>query len=784
MTFKGSLNYGSGDYTLTINGTDYAPYVEGVDGFEWALTPVISTSNPSMDALLQIGSISLSKIKKDVTASVNLNPLTNNDFKEENLVIFTRGSVTVKARILDVEAVRYNPDDFSIDSARVNLTDLLGLVNRNLPTPDPSGFLTGAANVPIAQGVNYRVLTWFDGIVKELTAPRRADGSQYITAANVITAGLPSTLNGTNAYGGGAFPDGFDASQGDGNNPVKSAAQKAILRGYFIYCDRATEQIKFARYPRTADEIAPSRRYAAVQVETTGPETSDEVPADEVEAAVTVRTKGVLRKIKRLKQWPVRTSVFGAHPTTGAEIEVAYTIENAPTVSDTAWSQTVTETKLKFYGFPQEDSLKTDTTPYTSLTYTRVIVYNSKGLVTREGNENISQARGELNHDQFPGSTTLATGGSELTYYTYESQDDRPTLKRKITIKPTLAVFPTSTSTTPITAEWIETPYQLLRTGKIKTFDRRLIPRGATKQGLEDETEDTALGLDPDSTFEVRYEDGIEKPSGGRADIDAPGIESATGKAKGNSLGAGGRRKITITMPGGTAENAATLAQVAYAYSQHGRVTWPIERPLENDENLAPLQREDVGSLVLLRDGEVISFGSNGEIRFGYTGRQMATLASPITVPDRPMPPIAVDLTIAAIANASWVVNVPIIPIPLVAGGGTAPYTFSALSGLPAGVTVSGNQIQGTPTSIVGATTTTIQVEDDALDTDTTPFSWSVVALPASSTHYGFISTGGARIRARTGGILAGAIIPANAITDAAGENITDAAGQIITDAS
>jgi hypothetical protein len=225
-----------------------------------------------------------------------------------------------------------------------------------------------------------------------------------------------------------------------------------------------------------------------VQAETTGPETSDEVPADEVEAAVTVRTKNVLRRIKRLKEWPVRTSVFGAHPTTGAELEVAYTIEDAPTVSDTAWSQTVTEFKLEFYGFPQDDSLATDTTPYTSKTYTRVINYNSSGLVIKEGNESVSQAKGELNHDQFPGDTTLATGGSELTYTFYDTDDNRPVLKRKITIKPALAVFPSSTSTTPITAEQIETPYQLLRNGKIKTFDRRLIPRGATKKGLENET--------------------------------------------------------------------------------------------------------------------------------------------------------------------------------------------------------------------------------------------------------------------------------------------------------
>jgi hypothetical protein len=755
MTFTGKLDYKAGPYTLTINGTDYAPYVDPGSSLEWALMPNIATSNPGMDALQQIGSISISKIKKDVTASINLNPLTNNDFKEENLVTFTRGSVTVKARVLDVEATDHDPVDFSITAVQVNLTDLLGLVNRNLPTPDPREFLSGAASVPIAAGLNFSVLNWYDGIVKGLTAPRRADGTQYITASNIITAGLPSTLSGTNAYGGGSFPDGFDSAQEDGSNPVKAAAQKAILRGYLIYCDRATEQIKFARYPRSADEIAPSRQYATAQVEAPRPETSDEVAADEVEVATTVRTKSQLRRISRLKEWPVRTPVMGAHPTTGAEIEVAYTIENAPTITATSWSQTVTETKLKFYGFPQEDSLKTDTTPYTSRTYTRVIYYNDQELVTREGNESVSQARGELNHDQFPGSTTLATGGSELTYYYYDPDDNRPTLKRKITIKPTLAVFPTSTSTTPITAEWIETPYQLLRNGKIKTFDRRLIPRGATKQGLEDETEDTALGLDPGSTFEVRYEDGVEKPAGGKSDLDAPGIESATGKAKGNSLGAGGRRKITLTMPGGTAENATTLAQTTYAYSQHGRTTWPFQRPLETDENLTPLQREDVGSLVLLKDGEAILFGANGEIRFSYTGRQMATLASAITVPERPLTPVSETLVIAAIANASWVVNVPIIPISLVAGGGTKPYTFTALSGLPTGVTVVGNQIQGTPTSIVGNTTATIQVEDDNSDTDSTTFDYSVVAVPSVVSFYGFDGAGGSRVGSRTGGIAA-----------------------------
>jgi hypothetical protein len=781
-SLEGLLDFSADGWTLTVNGTDYSPYVQNGSSLQWSLIPNFTASNPNIEPMEQIGSITLAQVERAGGTQIDFDPLTNGDFKEENLVVFNYESVTVKARIKSAEPEKYDPKDFSITSLRLNLTDKLGLINKDFPAQNPATFLSGSSPVPIAPGINVNVVTWYAAIVRELTGPTQYNGVPYFTPSQIITAGLPTNLKGTSAYGGGSMPDGFDSAQGGAKNPARSAATKAALRQYWLYCDPATEEIRFAKYPLSPNAIAPSRQYALAQVRMEPPEAGIEEVSDDISTATIQRSKSAFKLLykDRLKEWPVSTPVIAPHPTTGEDLEVEVTTELAPSISDSRWSQTVTVTKRKFYGFPDIEDLATNTDTYTSLTFTRFINYNSDGLTTSEGEEDIYQAKGELS-DDYPGDTTPIGPGSDITTYAY-ANDGRPTLKRKIVRKPKLSVFPSSVVETPIIAEQIETPYDLLANGKIKTFDRKLIPRGLTPIGVAAGTEDESLTPDPDSSSKAQYIDAIEKPGGAKTDESAATLTSSSGRARGTSLGGRSGRTIRITIPGGGAESAATYSRMAFSASQHGRILRSYDRPLESNENLAPLQREDIGSFILLRDGAAIEWMQGG-VKAAFTGRQMGTLSTPITVPVRPFLPTGGTLEIAAISAATFTLNVPIIPIPLVAGGGTPPYVFTAATALPTGLSISGSEIIGSPT-VASSGSTTIQVEDDALGTDTTPFSWSVVALPASATHYGFISTGGARIRARTGGIGTVLTIPDNAITDAAGTVITDAAGVIITDAS
>jgi 5'-nucleotidase len=78
----------------------------------------------------------------------------------------------------------------------------------------------------------------------------------------------------------------------------------------------------------------------------------------------------------------------------------------------------------------------------------------------------------------------------------------------------------------------------------------------------------------------------------------------------------------------------------------------------------------------------------------------------------------------------SSTVGTPIAPLTLTAGGGSAPYTFSATN-LPAGLELDPDtdEITGTPTA-PGTSTVEISVTDDDGTTDTESFVWTVDAAP------------------------------------------------------
>ena len=452
--FKGNLDYGGGSWSLVINGTDYSAYVESAS-FEWSLLPPIATESPNFEPIVQIGNLTLIDSAKRPLGTVDLDPTSNADFKQENLVVFTRDSVTVRARIAKATAASFYPETYDINSVTIELTDKLGLVNRDFPAINPNTFLAGAVQASFAEGVSYGVIPWFETVRKKLTGARNATGTPYFTSAQISTAGLPSPLQNALDFSGAAMPDGFDSSQGSERNPAREAARIAALRGYFLYCDPATEEVKFCTYPLTASAKTPTRIYPFEQVELGDPESADEDPVDSVEATTVQSSRLVLRLKRRLKQYPIVTPTKGVHPVSGTEITVETRIDYSPTITATSKLQRYEIYKAKFHGFPQEESLATDTTEYLSERGELIEEWSDDGLPTVEGSQNIYRALGEWSPESFPGGNTATNGqpASVLTYYFYDKDDRRPTLKRVDTRSPAALVFEGSTDATVILVE-------------------------------------------------------------------------------------------------------------------------------------------------------------------------------------------------------------------------------------------------------------------------------------------------------------------------------------------
>ncbi len=146
----------------------------------------------------------------------------------------------------------------------------------------------------------------------------------------------------------------------------------------------------------------------------------------------------------------------------------------------------------------------------------------------------------------------------------------------------------------------------------------------------------------------------------------------------------------------------------------------------------SPFQGVYAGNGVFIRDRFGISLNREGDSwQFveDCIGNKVAGIPE-IAAPPIPFPPLLTTaLNIGTIPNLSVVVDTAISPINLAASGGTTPYVFSS-STLPSGLSISGSQIVGTPTTIA-TTSVTITVTDALSNTASTTFSLAVLAAPS-----------------------------------------------------
>ena len=118
-----------------------------------------------------------------------------------------------------------------------------------------------------------------------------------------------------------------------------------------------------------------------------------------------------------------------------------------------------------------------------------------------------------------------------------------------------------------------------------------------------------------------------------------------------------------------------------------------------------------------------------------FVGNRIGSIA-PISDPVEAVTPLNLtgELTISPVPDQVFFVGLP-SQIQLNATGGTQPYSFS-VPGLPAGLTLSGSVISGSPNAL-GTTTVTATVTDGASATASDSFQIQVLSVPVAEPAYG-----------------------------------------------
>jgi hypothetical protein len=773
MTWNGFIDV-SPAVTLVINETDYSAYL-GQGRIESTLIDSGGSSKRSPEGKLWQGGFTLAATG---LAAVDLDPTTNADFERGNLVTITARGNTWKWRISEAKPTRWDGTLTPIE-LDIEITCKLGFLNQDFTIEPVNTFRIGRTrkNPTTSTLTTLRFQLWTDAIKDDLKTGKDASGTPYLVDADFDFDGLETELSSV-YFGGARQPDGFTTGQNRGKNPFINASGIASARGGILHCDPADERIRITYYPTEPADIDLRGEFALDQMIAVTPLLQPlDVPVEKLQS--TLYSTKVAKPTDEggneedMQSYPVAIPLASAlSPGAGPNadpIVTCWRVEQAPSISGSTTTQEYTIEALSFWLFaksPADTSQpNTSTAQITVCQGVKTTITNGDGLPLTN-NDVQSIIKGATIENGVPksrlpitsslyGDTTLVSGQGTRESFVYDSRG--VPIERTKDTRGTLVSL--SQSDTPGAVNTDIT--QVIVTHREEEKNTYL-PDGGYAQVLSHQVAEAGLppfnndstGLKPDPSQKptTRRIDGVRKPDSIKpAEEPIAAEEYGSEQRASSSLGKGKTSSIQ-SFWGAATQHATDLGRMVLALSQQGAISYDCERGIRDSESLAPCLSEYVGDRVLVRDGEAIEFDQNS-LKLTYTGREIGRLASPVTVPKRPIV-ITETLVAGPMPDYTYTVGLP-VSVQLVAFGGTHPYTYSVLSGLPSGLSLNASTgvLSGTPDAVATGSFSW-RVTDDLGATADDTFTITVRAVPVATPHYSFVVDLAARLRARVAAVV------------------------------
>jgi hypothetical protein len=773
MTWNGFIDV-SPAVTLVINETDYSAYL-GQGRIESTLIDSGGSSKRSPEGKLWQGGFTLAATG---LAAVDLDPTTNADFERGNLVTITARGNTWNWRIAEAKPTQWDGTLTPIE-LEIEVTCKLGFLNQEFTVEPVNTFRIGRTrkNPTTSTLTTLRFQVWTDAIKDDLKTGKDASGTPYLVDADFDFDGLETELSSV-YFGGARQPDGFTTGQNRGKNPFINASGIASARGGILHCDPADERIRITYYPTEPADIDLRGEFALDQMIAVTPLLQPlDVPVEKLQS--TLYSTKVAKPTdgggdeEDMQSYPVTIPLASAlSPGAGPNadpIVTCWRVEQAPSISGSTTTQEYTIEALSFWLFaksPADTSQpNTSTAQITVCQGERTTITNGDGLPLTN-NDVQSIIKGATIENGVPksrlpitsslyGDTTLVSGQGTRESFVYDSRG--VPIERTKDARGTLVSL--SQSDTPGAVNTDIT--QVIVTHREEEKNTYL-PDGGYAQILSHQVAEAGLppfnndstGLKPDPSQKptARRIDGVRKPDSVKPAEEPIAAEEYGSEQRANSSLGKGKTSSIQSFWGAATQHATDLGRMVLALSQQGAISYDCERGIRDSESLAPCLSEYVGDRVLVRDGEAIEFDQNS-LKLTYTGREIGRLASPVTVPKRPIV-ITETLVAGPMPDYTYTVGLP-VSVQLVAFGGTPPYTYSVLSGLPSGLSLNTGTgvLSGTPDTVATGSFSW-RVTDDLGATADDTFTITVRAVPVATPHYSFVVDLAARLRARVAAVV------------------------------
>lgn len=620
----------SGDFTLTINGTNYTKTVEQSSGINIEQTlpaiPRADERRPKFEPVLAIGSIPLFA-DQELTV-IDWEAAIASDFKAGRPIVLTTQHNTYRFRVRNYDIAGHDPETGQILGVTIGVTDKLGQINRQTKRPGINDYIQLLNSEGISPTAP--IFLW-QSVVKIVGQfPRKANDQPYLTSSDFSLPSDNFTDNG--------FLDTEAVPKG-GFNAAEAIASILYARGYLCYCDPLDEVIKAHRYPLDISTETPAYRWDVRQVETFVPAVGTEEPADRVEAEVrsiksrfrVTRTSVELAaetedgddatddNAVSVDTWPK------TYPTiVNGDLVLVERTDQQPSISPNRSTSSYTERARQSHAFGNTNDAFFDSEDGTIV---RSNHPTFKFPISEITTKNV--AKGILSPDLFPASTQKVATRLEKHWKVSnlgDGGDGILTLEYEQLWLPTSVVLDDENLSDTLTrsyekgaryqeltpGQWIKIPYRLI--ADIDQLSTDLIP-------------------DPDFGESVEFIDGIPAPPTAPSD-DVDEVETNSAEANGQSGedSSGVVMRVSLTY-GNRPSLAKTTAETSLALSQHNQILYDTVRTEQPTETWAPGTREDVANAAMARVGHGITIDGDG-IRIRYSGLKAATLEKPITIAD------------------------------------------------------------------------------------------------------------------------------------------------------